>query len=354
MYAWESADTGEETTPTQVIGFGGKPVDMLSGLQEQHISADVASRYGITGARPATRFLLEAGAEIIIETARFWASRAAPGPDGKPAHPRRDRPRRVPRNVDDNAFTNLMARWNLRRGAEGVAAARALAGAAGGTAENLALDEAESAEWLRAAEELFDAFNEASGLSEQFAGYFDLEDIDLGIRRPHQRDGRDSRARRDHSSRNLKQADVVALLALVPEEFDGARRSTNFHYYEARCAHDSSFSRAMHAMVAAQLGEPDHGAVRYFRGAAAVEFARSRRAVVRAVCTSRCSADCGRRSYLGFGGLSMHGETLSLDPRLPPDGQAWSSPCIGAAGACASTSRRRDGTSTQRWRKASG
>ena len=42
LYAWESADTGEETTPDQVIGPAGTPVDVLSGKEEQHIASDVA------------------------------------------------------------------------------------------------------------------------------------------------------------------------------------------------------------------------------------------------------------------------------------------------------------------------
>ena len=42
LYAWELADTGAETTPEQVIGPAGTPVEVLSGKQEQHISADVA------------------------------------------------------------------------------------------------------------------------------------------------------------------------------------------------------------------------------------------------------------------------------------------------------------------------
>ena len=76
LYAWESADTGEETTPERVIGPDGTPVEVMSGRQEQHIAADVA--YAVWQYWRATGddgFLLEAGAEILLETARFWASR---------------------------------------------------------------------------------------------------------------------------------------------------------------------------------------------------------------------------------------------------------------------------------------
>ena len=81
--AWESADTGAETCPEQVIGPDRLVIDVLCGRQEQHISADVA--YAVWQYWQATAdegFLLDAGAEILLETGRFWASRAQPEADG--------------------------------------------------------------------------------------------------------------------------------------------------------------------------------------------------------------------------------------------------------------------------------
>ena len=98
LYAWESADTGEETTPERVVGPDGTLVDILTGRMEHHISADVA--YAVWQYWRATGdddFFLRAGAEILLETARFWASRAVAEADGQAAHPPRDRAGRVPR-----------------------------------------------------------------------------------------------------------------------------------------------------------------------------------------------------------------------------------------------------------------
>jgi trehalose/maltose hydrolase-like predicted phosphorylase len=61
----------------------------------------------------------------------------------------------------------------------------------------------------------------------------------------------------------IKQADVVALLGLLPEEFAGDHADANFRYYEPRCGHGSSLSGAMHGLVAARLGYSDL-ALRYF------------------------------------------------------------------------------------------
>ena len=78
MFAWESADTGDETTPTVgAIDFRTKkPIPILCGEIEQHITADIAyaiSHYlHVTGDR---EFLQNYGADVVLLGARFWASR---------------------------------------------------------------------------------------------------------------------------------------------------------------------------------------------------------------------------------------------------------------------------------------
>ena len=117
MYAWESADTGAETCPEHAIGPDRRIVDILCGTQEQHISADVA--YAVWHYWEATGddvFLRDAGAEILLETARFWASRAQPEADGQHHIRGVIGPDEYHETIDDNAFTNVMARWNIRRG----------------------------------------------------------------------------------------------------------------------------------------------------------------------------------------------------------------------------------------------
>jgi trehalose/maltose hydrolase-like predicted phosphorylase len=117
LYAWESADTGEETTPERVIGADGEQVAILTGRMEHHISADIAyavwQYWRFTG---DDAFFLRAGAEILLETARFWASRAVVEADDKRHIRHVIGPDEYHEDVDDNAFTNVMARWNISRG----------------------------------------------------------------------------------------------------------------------------------------------------------------------------------------------------------------------------------------------
>ena len=96
----------------------------------------------------------------------------------------------------------------------------------------------------------------ATGLYEQFVGYHKLEPIDLSLYAGREAPidvviGRERTPR----SQVIKQADVVALLALLPGEFPNAAAGANFRYYEPRCAHGSSLSAGIHALVAARLGE---------------------------------------------------------------------------------------------------
>jgi len=251
LYAWESADSGAETTPEQVVGADRQVIDILSGREEQHISADVAyavwQYWQITGDEA---FLRDAGAEIILETGRFWASRARPEADGY-CHIRNViGPDEYHEHVDDNAFTNVMARWNIRRAIDVAALLRKRWPECWASlSRRLGLDDTELSQWQSIADTIATGLDPKTGLFEQFAGYFRLEEINLAdyAGRSVPMDvvlGRE----RTQLSQVIKQADVVALLGLLPEEFVGDTGISNFHYYEPRCGHGSSLSRAMHGL----------------------------------------------------------------------------------------------------------
>jgi len=83
LYAWESTDTGVDVTPPFVINAAGEHLKILTGSQEHHISADIAYAIGqYWEATHDTEFFIHAGAEMLCEIARFWASRVVQGVDG--------------------------------------------------------------------------------------------------------------------------------------------------------------------------------------------------------------------------------------------------------------------------------
>ena len=319
-----STDTGDETTPEQIIDPNGHLVQVLCGTQEQHITADIA--YAVWQYWQATgdeAFMLEAGAEILLETARFWASRATPEDDGRHHIRGVIGPDEYHEHIDDNAYTNLMARWNIRRGLEIATLLRdRWPSRWAGLKAQLGLEQAELERWAAVAETMFTGFNPDSGLFEQFAGFFDLEVIDLSryADRTLPIDivlGRE----RTQGSQVVKQADVVALLALLPDECDARSRLLNFRFYEPRCGHGSSLSRAMHALVAARLGETDL-AMRYFQETAATDFGDGAAGSADGVHIAALGG-LWQAAMFGFGGVSLHADALYLDPCLPPGWRAF-------------------------------
>ena len=318
LYAWESADTGEETTPERVIGADGTQVEILTGRMEHHISADVA--YAVWQYWRFTRdddFFLRAGAEMLLETARFWASRAVAEADGKRHIRHVIGPDEYHEDVDDNAFTNVMARWNIGRGLETMDLLRERwPNHAAALREKLALGDDELADWRDAIARIVTGLDAATGIYEQFAGYHKLEQLDLSLyadrKMPIDVVIGPERTRR---SQVVKQADVVALIALLPDEFPGAAAKANFRYYEPRCAHGSSLSAGIHALVAARLGETET-ALRFLRQAAIADLELD----PNSAGGIRIAGLGGlwQAIILGFAGLDPKSDMLGIDPRLPP------------------------------------
>ena len=319
LYAWESTDSGKEVTPPFVVAPDGEMIRILTGEQEQHISADVA--FGVWKYWEATedeRFLVDVGAEILIETARFWASRAVLEEDGRYHIRGVIGPDEYHETVDDNAYTNGMAQWNLEV-AELVA--RLLPerwpGQWRALSRRLGLESDEPQRWLLVARDLYTGFDEQTGLFEQFQGYFGLEEINLAAFA--QRTApMDVLLGREHIRRSkiIKQPDVVMLVYLLWERFPPDVRRANFEYYEPRCGHGSSLSPAIHALVAARLGNIAL-AERNFRQAAEIDFANNMGNAAGGIHAAAMGG-LWQATVFGFAGLHLTESGPEHHPNLPP------------------------------------
>ena len=161
-----------------VDAWRARRVPILTGQLEEHIVADVAWSVSCyldwTGDE---EFEVGAGLTILVETARYWASRIRLDGDGRGHIDGVIGPDEYHENVDDNAYTNVMARWNLRR-----AAAAAVV-----SVLEAEVDEDEVARWRALADALVDGYDATTGVYEQFAGFFGLEPLviaDIAPRRP--------------------------------------------------------------------------------------------------------------------------------------------------------------------------
>jgi len=188
--------------------------------------------------------------------------------------------------------------------------------------EKLALGDEELADWRDAIVRIVIDRDPATGIYEQFAGFNALQPLELAAYADRKVPidviiGRELTQR----SQVVKQADVVALIALLPEEFPDTMAETNFRYYEPRCAHGSSLSTGMHALVAARLGDAPM-ALRYLRATAATDLDLDPNSAG-GVHIAGLGA-LWQAVVIGFGGLDLNGDTLGIDPRLPPQWRSLS------------------------------
>ena len=262
-------------------------------------------------------FFTRAGAEVLLEVARFYASRATREADGRYHLRGVMGPDEYHEGVDDNAYTNGMARWVLERAVETVALLRERWPQRwAGLARRLALGPEEPEGWRAVAAGLVTGYDPATGLFQQFQGYFALEEVDLSAYEPRSAP-MDVLLGREETQRTkvIKQADVVMLLALLWDQIEPRTREANFRYYEPRCGHGSSLSPGVHALVAARLGDVAL-AERYFRQTAEIDLANNMGNAAGGVHLA-AQGTLWQAAVLGFGGLRLRPDGLTLDPHLP-------------------------------------
>jgi kojibiose phosphorylase len=298
-FAWESAASGEDVTPAYVTGPGGRRLRVLTGEQEIHVVADIAWAVDIYVRWSGDdHFLDEGGAELTLQAARFFATRAVETPRGfEILHV--IGPDELHEDVDNSAFTNTMAAWTLRRAADLAESGRATS------------EPGEPARWRRIGDGML-VLHTPDGLIEQHEGFLGLP---LAA---DERAGHDELAwQRDRMEwRDVKQADVVMLMLLLEPQFTPEQRLGNYRLYEPLTRHLSSLSEAVHSVVARRLGlHPD--ADDYLHRAIAIDLddSRDNRASGLHMATQ---GGLWQAVALGCAGVRAGPTALAIDPHLPP------------------------------------
>ena len=104
MYPWESDDTGEEATPTWA----------LTGIFEQHITADVSIAFWNYYSYTQDKSWLKKEWSVLKETAGFWVSRVVKNQNGSYSILNVVGADEYAQHIDDNAFTNASAIESLK------------------------------------------------------------------------------------------------------------------------------------------------------------------------------------------------------------------------------------------------
>lgn len=324
QYAWESALTGDEVTPTWVPNFAGTGlVRIWTGDIEIHITADVAyavMQYWQTACDDD--FMCDYGAEIILDTARFWADRAEEEEvDGERRYSYRDviGPDEYHEHVDNNVYTNRMAQWHLETAdsvwdwLQGAYPQKAKA-----LEEELNLTPEELERWRDVARHIVIHHDRDSGLMLQFEGFFELQEVDweqyeertqsmqflLGIEGANR-------------SQVIKQADVIMLLCLLGDQYGEKTWQANWDTYMPLTDHQygSSLGPSFHAWAACEIGRPDE-AYEHFMLAARADL-RDVRGNAGHGIHAASAGGVWQAIVFGFAGLQLGDDGYDLTPRLP-------------------------------------
>ncbi len=296
-----------------------------AGTAQYHINADVM--YAIRKYVEATgdeQFLRDCGAEMLVETARLWLDlgfysdakggafciNSVTGPD------------EYKTVVNNNAYTNLMARENLRYAARTVESLRATeAEAYAALVDKAAIEPGEVEEWLSAAEKMYVPYDENLKIIPQDDSFLDREPWDFKNTPP------------DHypllifyhpldiyRKQVIKQADVVLAMFLLGDAFSLETKKRNFEFYDPLTTGNSSLSSSVEAIIAAQTGDVNK-AVEYGLAALLMDMADVG-GNVKDGCHIASMGGAWMMLVYGLGGMRDHDGTLSFWPRRAPEDNA--------------------------------
>lgn len=320
-YPWESADDGTEQCPDWTIEPDGSCYRCYVATYEHHVTADIA--FGICNYFNLTKdmdFMIKYGAEILLQTARFWVSRC----NYNEEHDRYEildvtGPDEWHEPVDNNCYTNYLAKWNIEKGFEMLDLLKKdHFNVYEDIVSRICLLEEELVHWHEVYDKIYIPFNKEDKLMEQFEGYFKLPDITIK-----EYDKNDMpiipEEAKEIGLRNTcinKQADVVMLMFLLPKEFDTEIKKINYDYYEKRTSHRSSLSPSIFSIMGLRIG--DHSmAYKYLRRSALVDL-HNNQGNTREGFHAASAGGTWQSVMFGFAGMGVDKEgTLCFNPWLP-------------------------------------
>ncbi len=318
-FPWESASEGTEETPAWARDIDGKITRVHTHEFEHHITADIAyAVYKYFVATGDHAFMNKCGYEIMLETARFWASRVSYN-KSRNAYEIRNiiGPDEFHINIDNNYFTNMMAKWNILTACRLYGSLKVKNPKAFKVlSQKINLKSREISEWKNIASKIA-LESRKGGFIEQFDGYLKLKNVRLteadenGIPViPKSWRGRDVAL-----SQLVKQADVLMLLYLLGDVFNLKTKKTNYDYYIARTVHSSSLSASIHAAIAAEIGDMQR-AYTLFNLALRADISNIYGNTAEGIHAASLGGTW-QTAIFGFAGINIVKEKLIINPNLP-------------------------------------
>ena len=329
MFAWESADTGDEVTPRWASPNDPYAEDIRIWCRDReiHISADIA--YGAWYYWKATgddAWMRDCGAELILDTAVFWRSRVewntkqeryeireVIGADEYHEH-----------DVHNSAFTNRMAQWHLEKAMIVFDwLFHQYPDKAIELQKTLQLTSERRSRWQDIINNLWISYDSTTGLIEEFENFFKIEDIKLADYEPRTKSMQSILGIEGANKRQvLKQPDVLMLIYLMRQSqefpYDLKILKTNWDYYAPRTdiTYGSSLGPAIHAILASDLGDVQEASDRFWQ-AVLVDLEDTRGNASEGI-HGASAGGIWQAVVWGFGGVQITETGPVAHPHLPP------------------------------------
>jgi alpha,alpha-trehalose phosphorylase len=296
-----------------------------AGTAQYHINADIM--YALRKYVQATgdeQFLREYGAEMLVETSRLWLDLGfySEAKGGKFCINRVTGPDEYSAVVNNNAYTNLMARENLRYAVQTVKFLQTTEpDAYNALVHKTALEPAEVETWSRAAENMYVPYDAKLNIILQDDSFLDREPWDFrNTPREHYPLLLFYHPLNIYRKQVIKQADVVLAMFLLGDAFSPEEKKRNFEFYDPLTTGDSSLSSCVEAIIAAQIGDMDK-AIRHGMAALLMDLADIG-GNVKDGCHIASMGGTWMMLTYGFGGMRDNDGTLSFWPRRAPEENA--------------------------------
>jgi len=296
-----------------------------AGTAQYHINADIM--FALRKYVQATgdeQFLRDCGVEMLVETARLWLDLGfySDAKGGKFCINAVTGPDEYNTVVNNNAYTNLMARENLRYAAETVQSLRvANPDAYDALVHKTALASTETDAWLRAAESMYVPYDEKLKIVPQDDSFLDRERWDFkNTPREHYPLLLFYHPLNIYRKQVIKQADVVLAMFLLGNAFSLEAKKRNFEFYDPLTTGDSSLSSCVEAIIAAQVGDTEK-AIQYGIAALLMDLADVG-GNVKDGCHIASMGGTWMMLTYGLGGMRDDDGMLSFWPRRAPEDNA--------------------------------
>lgn len=307
FYPWESQEGKEMCSKYNVTDvFTGEKIRTYFNEKQVHTSADMVlalDRYMKTSGDYSLLDL--GGLEMMKECIKFYISYGKEY-DGHVHIHDVIGPDEYHERVDDNTFTN----YSIKKACQVLL-------------QYLPKDDELYSKAKYLEEKIYIHQPNEMGVIEQFNGYFNLEDVTVDVvrsrlRHPHEYWGAKNGVAT--KTKVIKQADVIAMLALFRNDFTHYIVKKNYDYYLPYTEHGSSLSSSMYALCALESNDYEN-AYKMFRQSSSIDLGTNQKMYAGGIYIGGTHPASNAGAYLdiiyGFAGLTKKDNNIIFNPKLP-------------------------------------